>query len=142
MPSALFHTRRGRGSIVGLTALAVVLLAIVLGTANRAEAFSKDYCGYAVPTGWECRHGNYNSITYNRSQAAYYGNNNCVYMITAAGNLRGKGAIVCDNNSDGMARMCVTSATPMSEGRTFVTSATDTLYGVVNNVTYDSGCAV
>lgn len=63
-------------------------------------------------------------------------------MITQAGNLRGNGAVVCDTNSDGQARMCVSGATPMSEGRTFTTSATDTLYGVVNNTTYDSGCAV
>jgi hypothetical protein len=51
-------------------------------------------------------------------------------------------AVVCDTNSDGQARMCVSGATPMSEGRTYPEIYTDRLDGVVNNTTYDSGCAV
>jgi hypothetical protein len=132
-----------RFKFIGMAVLAAAVAALATGlSASSAKAFSASYCGYDINPGRYCGHGNYNSIIYNRSQAASLGNNNCVYMITEAGNLRGNGAVVCDNNSDGQARMCVSGATPMSEGRTYPEIYTDRLDGVVNNTTYDSGCAV
>lgn len=111
-------------------------------SAAPAHAFSQSYAqGNLNPWPSTYNHGNFNSIIYNRSQTQYWGNNNCVYMITAAGNIRG-GAIVCDSNQDGEARECVSSATPMSKGYTYLVSAGDSNDSVVNNLTYDSGCAV
>lgn len=137
------------GSVLGIRALTGMAIAAVLAVAliwalaaSNAQAFSQSYATgwldpYPVPYG----HGNYNSIIYNRSKVTYWGNNNCVYMITEAGNIRGS-AIVCDSNQDGEARECVGSATPMSQGVTYLVSATDLNASVVNNLTYDSGCAV
>lgn len=114
----------------------------MLAFAHKASAFSQDYCYTYVDTSHYCGHGNYNSIIYNRSTGVNYAGNNCVYMITAAGNIRGNGAVPCDTDYNFDARECVSSATPMSEGRTFVRWYTDYLAAVVNNITYDSGCAV
>ncbi len=110
--------------------------------ATNASAFSQNYCYTTINTSQFCGHGNYNSIIYNRSTGVSHAGNNCVYMITAAGNLRGGGAIPCDGDYNYDARECVSGATPMSEGRTFVLTYSDYLAGVVNNTTYDSGCAV
>lgn len=108
----------------------------------QAQAFSQGYAiGNLSPYPAQYGHGNYNSIIYNRSQTSTYGNNNCVYMITAAGNIRG-GTIVCDSNQDGQARECLSSATPMSQGVTYLVTAGDYNESVVNNTTYDSGCAI
>lgn len=111
-------------------------------TAERADAFSQDYAGYVVNYGTYAGHGNYNSIIYNRSTSAGPTGNACVYMVTAAGNLRAGGAVICAVPGSNQGRMCVASATPMSEGRTTPLSSDAVLYGVVNNTTYDSGCAV
>lgn len=125
-----------------LAATASAAVAALALSAADASAFSQDYCFRTVSPGYYCGHGNYNSIIYNRSTGISYAGNNCVWMITQAGNLRGNGAVPCDTDYNFDARICVSSATPMSEGRTATAAYSDYLAGVVNNTTYDSGCAV
>jgi hypothetical protein len=132
-----FDTALRRAAVAFAAAFAVLAL-----SAPHASAFSVSYCYTTLSPGYYCGHGNYNSIIYNRSTGINYAGNNCVFMITAAGNLRGSGAVPCDSDYNYDARMCVSRATPMSEGRTFVQYYSDYLAAVVNNTTYDSGCAV
>ncbi len=143
MPPRLLVARLRRAKTGNLCALVVSLgLAAGLGSSpSQAEAFSVNYCNTVVNPGTYCNHGNYNSIIYNRANASWYVGNNCVAMVTAAGNYRG-GGWFCDVDRDAQARMCVSSATPMSEGRVTTLSAGDYQAAVVNNITYDSGCAV
>jgi len=144
VPTQPFADVAHGGRWLSCIAIAVVLAVTVITALrpSQAGAFSQAYAvGALAPYPSSYNHGSFNSIVYNRSQTSQYGNNNCVYMITEAGNLRG-GVIVCDANQDGEARECVGSATPMSKGFTYLVSAGDTNASVVNNTTYDSGCAV
>ena len=126
---------------VAIASILAVSLIAALG-ASQATAYSQAYAvGLLSPYPSSYNHGSFNSIIYNRSQVDTYANNNCVYMKTDAGSIRA-GTIVCDSNSDGEARECLGSATPMSKGFTYLVSAADTNSSVVNNTTYDSGCAV
>lgn len=128
-----------RAALFGL--LLVGLVAMAGATPNRAAAFSVNYCYYTV-FATPCKHGNFNSIIYNRANAGT-ANNHCVYMKTEAGNLRGGGGVFC-YPSTYQSRMCVSSPTPMSEGYSSRPFGPDGVYmeSVVNNTTYDTGCAV